>query len=358
MPTTSKKTVTASSTRSATRGANRAPKIKEVMATKTQCDHAPEKNTPVNAMLQYQDEEAAGEEDEEEWEDCPCFSCQDLLGRDDEAVQFDSCDNWYCVACSELNKAAYNSITDHGGVVMWFCKHCNIALPGMKKLLKTMTRMGGRQNAMEAKQKKLEDSHREVVARVERLEEGNNNARGDGEGMNELIAKCVREEVYEAKQRDMRRKNVIVRNLPEPTEDKTDEDNIKLLTDELGITQKVNITEAIRLGKEGKKDGDDRPRLLKLECESLEQVQLFLNNSRKLMNCRSMKDVYIGKDWTKKQQQEQRILRVALQERRDESDRNRDGKTWRIKGSKIIESGQDADVHLVPEVAGGAAAKN
>ena len=144
--------------------------------------------------------------------------------------------------------------------------------------------------------------YREVVARVERLEEGNNNARGDGEGMNELIAKCVREEVYEAKQRDMRRKNVIVRNLPEPTEDKTDEDNIKLLTDELGITQKVNITEAMRLGKEGKKDGDDRPRLLKLECESLEQVQLFLNNSRKLMNCRSMKDVYIGKDWTKKQQ--------------------------------------------------------
>ena len=49
----------------------------------------------------------------------------------------------------------------------------------MKKLLKTMTRMGGRQNAMEAKQKKLEDSHREVVV-VERLEESNNNARGDG----------------------------------------------------------------------------------------------------------------------------------------------------------------------------------
>ena len=43
---------------------------------------------------------------------------------------------------------------------------------------------------------------------------------------------------------------------------------------------------------------------------------------------------------------------------RDESDRSRDGKTWRIKGSKIIESGQDADVHLVPEVSGGAAAKN
>ena len=46
---------------------------------------------------------------------------------------------------------------------------------------------------------------------------------------------------------------------------------------------------------------------------------------------------------------------------RDESDRSRDGKTWRIKAlkeGKIIESGQDADVHLVPEVAGGAAAQN
>ena len=106
------------------------------MVSKTQSDHAPEKNTPVNAMLQYQDEEAAGEEDEEEREDCPCFSCQDLLGRDDEAVQCDSCDNWYCVACSELNKAAYNSITDHwrdGHVVLQALQYCS---PGMKKLLK------------------------------------------------------------------------------------------------------------------------------------------------------------------------------------------------------------------------------
>ena len=42
------------------------------------------------------------------------------------------------------------------------------------------------------------------------------------------------------------------------------------------------------------------------------------------MNSIYMKDVNIGKDWTKKQQGEQRILRVALQARRDETDRNRD----------------------------------
>ena len=38
------------------------------------------------------------------------------------------------------------------------------------------------------------------------------------------------------------RKNVIVRNLPGPVDGKTDEDVIKLLTDEFGITQKVDIT--------------------------------------------------------------------------------------------------------------------
>ena len=132
MSTTSKKTVdTSSSTRSATRGAKSAPKIKEAMATKTQSDHAPEKSTPVNAMLQYQEEEAAGEKDEEEREEdaVPASAARTYWGRDDEAVQCDRCDNWFCVACSELNKAAYNSITDHGGVVPWFCMHCNIALP-------------------------------------------------------------------------------------------------------------------------------------------------------------------------------------------------------------------------------------
>ena len=50
MPT-SKTSVTASSNRSVTRGSNRAPKIKETMTTKTQSDHAPEKNTPVNDIL-------------------------------------------------------------------------------------------------------------------------------------------------------------------------------------------------------------------------------------------------------------------------------------------------------------------
>ena len=76
------------------------------MATKTQPNGAPEKNTPV-AMLQYQDiqDDEAAEEDEEEREDCPCFSCQDVLGRDVETVQCDSCDNWYCVACSELRSS-------------------------------------------------------------------------------------------------------------------------------------------------------------------------------------------------------------------------------------------------------------
>ena len=71
-----------------------------------------------------------------------------------------------------------------------------------------------------------------------------------------------------------------------------------------------------------------------LEGDSLEQVQLFLNNSRELMNCRSMKDVYIGKDWTKKQQREQMILRVALRERREESDRSRDGKPGGLKEAR------------------------
>ena len=103
-------------------------------------------------------------------------------------------------------------------MVLQALQYCS---PRHEKAVENNDQDGGRQNAMEAMQKKLEYSHREVVARVERLEESNNNARGDGEGMNELIGKCVREEVYEAKQRDMRRTNVIVRNLPEPTEDKT-----------------------------------------------------------------------------------------------------------------------------------------
>ena len=64
-----------------------------------------------------------------------------------------------------------------------------------EKVVENNDQDGRKAECREAKQKRLEDSHREVVARVERLEESNNNARGDGEGMNELIANCVREEV-------------------------------------------------------------------------------------------------------------------------------------------------------------------
>ena len=82
---------------------------------------------------------------------------------------------------------------------------------------------------------------------------------------------------------------------------------ILLFTDELVIAEKVGITGAKRLGRAGKKEGDDRPRLLKLECETYEQVQYFFNSSRKLMKSRTTKDVYIGSDWTKKQPGEKTI---------------------------------------------------
>ena len=45
------------------------------------------------------------------------------------------------MACSGLSDAKFDVISEDQSDMLWFCRHCTIALPGMKNILKSINQL-------------------------------------------------------------------------------------------------------------------------------------------------------------------------------------------------------------------------
>ena len=119
----------------------------------------------------------------------------------------------------------------------------------------------------------------------------------------------------EQKEREKRKLNVMVYNVPESEAsnglEKKEEDLNRLnnlFKDNLQIS--ANITKVIRLGKR-----DDKPRLLKVSLGSADQKSNLLRNKAKLKkdsNPEHIKNIYISPDYTPLEQKKRKALREQL----------------------------------------------
>ena len=63
-----------------------------------------------------------------------CTDCQvDLEDDKRKSIECDLCGSWYCQKCTKLKTALFEEIGKYS-CIMWTCKHCTIALPGLKKI--------------------------------------------------------------------------------------------------------------------------------------------------------------------------------------------------------------------------------
>ena len=76
--------------------------------------------------------------------------------------------------------------------------------------------------------------------------------------------------------------------------------------------EKTSIVHVQRMGKIRK----DSKRILKINCNSVQTVKKLLMKARRLNTTENFKTVYIGKDLTRLQQNEERVLREELKRRR------------------------------------------
>ena len=77
-----------------------------------------------------------------------CLDCNERLGTHAKCIECDNYSNWICLNCSGLSKAKFEAISEEPDDMIWFCRHCRIALPGMKNILKAITKMEDKHEAL------------------------------------------------------------------------------------------------------------------------------------------------------------------------------------------------------------------
>ena len=227
-----------------------------------------------------------------------CLDCKRILGPKSKSVECDNCNNWICMACSGLSDAKFDVISEDQSDMIWFCRHCRIALPGMKNILKSISQLDRSHTALMGR-------HDELERRVEVLE------KAKPEDSSPTTTNAIKEEVQEAIQRERRKMALIVRGIPENGKDR---EEIHHILATLEMTDEFNQTpQPTRLGKQNER-GTSRP--IKIECETTEQKFMLLKRSKTLARHESTREVYIGPDLTRKERLAGRVLRDELKTRR------------------------------------------
>ncbi|XP_065911357.1 uncharacterized protein [Dysidea avara] len=147
------------------------------------------------------------------------------------------------------------------------------------------------------------------------------------------IASMTADIILEEKEKEKRRQNLIVHNVPESNlteahaRKKEDIQNLTTLFNQyIGVS--ASITNAIRIGKQGNK-----PRLIKVSLSSREETLTILRsrwNLRSKEHPSHVTKTFITPDLTPLEQQKSKQLRAEL------ANLNKEGKRYRIKHGKII----------------------
>ena len=189
-------------------------------------------------------------------------------------------------------------ISEDQSDMIWFCRHCRIALPGMKNILKSISQLDKSHTALMGK-------HDELERRVEVLE------KRKPDDSSPTMTNTIKEEVQEAIQRERRKTALIVRGIHENGKD---QEEIHHILATLEMTDEFKKPpQPTRLGKQNER-GTSRP--IKIECETTEQKYMLLKRSKTLARHESTREIDIGPDLTKKERIAGKDLRDELKARR------------------------------------------
>ena len=197
----------------------------------------------------------------------------------------------FCFKCSEISskpqyKKLSSSAKEEEGM-MWFCVHCRISNPGVKKLLIRVT--------------KLEENQSSVLERLDNLEQ-------QSEGIDDKIKGAV----IEQREIDDRKLNILCFGLKESTEEnaviRNDDEKAKLnhiINNVLEISEDEFSIEntPVRIGR----FDEAKTRPLKFVAKSFESKKKLLEvarNKLKTLNDPEFKGFFFKPDLTKKQRAE------------------------------------------------------
>ena len=214
----------------------------------------------------------------------PCGVCKKEVGE--KGIMCDRCNVWVHFPCSKLKAVEYKSLTSMASSsIRWFCARCTYELDNKTD----------RDARMAAQESKIDMLYQIITT----LQQQNNLILQLVKQNNETVEKRVREEVREVmgeeKEKEWRRKNVILFNLPE-TRDKGASEKVedgKRVDDvmkEIGVD--VGEYETARLGAPD--DKRVKPRPLKVTVKIAEKRDEILRKARNLKDSEEYRKMKVG----------------------------------------------------------------
>jgi len=268
----------------------------------------------------------------------------DFGAEDDKVMGCGRCHLWFCTICLKMSDAVYDFFVSNNGS-HWYCSDCTDAARNAVKVERTVEQECAkylRSNAerMDRLEERLDEkadkkSYEELKKVVDGLQK-TVNALGQVERSTvsspEQNKMDVTEAINEYREREYRKCNIILHNVPESNKENGGERKaddiawIEKLGNELQCT--IPVKEAIRLGKKRLV----KPRLLKVVLDSVRAKRNILTETGKLRNGNEeYKNIYITPDQSLKEREANRLLRAELKRRTDGGEQN-----LVIKNGKIV----------------------
>ena len=288
---------------------------------------------------------------------------------DEISIQCDECEEWYHKGCIKVTDDQWKILDSASSSILFKCDHCVIS---KTKLSKDMTELKSEMSAMrtdmsnlakimaennaslinqlettlmpkieakidqkiEEKFKELKESNEKSVEEkielnLKQYKELNATNKNDQLDIEKSIRQHVSEEIEEMKEQEERKNNVIIFNVKETPSEREEEskaadlNNIKeiLTFSNPELADQINDLNETSISRMGRLNADaTKPRPIKLSVKNTKTKFQILKNSQKMKDCTSHTKIGFKKDLTKKQQQEESVLRAELEERKKAGD--------------------------------------
>lgn len=234
-----------------------------------------------------------------------CAQCESVFKKSQKSLNCQLCAHWFCLECSHVSVKLYEALKNEPSRNVPF--NCD----GCTRLLPKITELG---NAIKQQNERVDTCEKKIDSIKESLEE--------------VVKERVEKAINDFKDREDRKCNIIIHNVPEPSngsENKKQDDQASL-SDILAVIkcEDVGLEGFVRLGTPG-----GRPRLIKAVLRNVTDKHRILGGT-KLLRQKTDKEysstwnnVFITPDLTKDERERNMRLKKELERRRtDENNPN------------------------------------
>lgn len=232
----------------------------------------------------------------------PCAQCETSMKKNTKSMNCSICKHWFCLDCSHISNKLYDVLRSEPST-----RNLPFNCDGCTRLLPKLTELG---SALNTQQQKLVECEKKVDSLRDSLQSA--------------VEKQVEKAITEYKEREERKCNLIVHNVPEPKQDSLDKkrDNEGSLHKIFETTHsgEVKIVDFTRLGK----PTAGKNRLIKIQLGSVSDKHKVLGGTKHLRTkigeeyAHEWSSVFITPDQTKEEPNKSINLKRELERRKKE----------------------------------------